>query len=177
MIEQLLQRTEEGFSDLFAEDAELFRKGVHEQTVTFRLGVHLQRKFLDLGYVVDCEYNRQWDDPKRRQSNDRLIKPDLIVHRRLGPNESSANANLLIIEAKKTGCWRATFRALNHRLREMTRAGRFNYKLGICWKLSVSPNAAEQQVTWFHDGREVTQTSLFGFRAQVLRSLREGQNV
>jgi hypothetical protein len=176
MLEQILERIERGFSDLFAEDAELFRKGLHEQTVTFRLGLHLQRHFHDLGYTVDCEYNRQWDDPKRREDTGRLIKPDLVVHRRLQPGASNVNANLLVLEAKKSGCWRRTFRGLDRRLCEMTRGGRFAYKLGVCWKLCAASNAAEQPVTWFRNGRELTKTSLLNFSAQVLRALNHAQN-
>src|SRR5436305_1266618 len=130
MLEEILNRSQKAFSVLFAKDAELFRKQIHEQTVTFRFGIYLQEEFSNMSYQVDCEYNRQWDNPKRLLSTKRLIKPDLVVHRRLKLGEPNINANLFVLEAKKAGSWQRTFKRLGTRLCEMTDGGRFSYKLG-----------------------------------------------
>lgn len=54
MIEKIAKTTEDAFAELFAKDAKLFAKVVHEQTIMFRLGLYLQHRFAPL--CVDCEY-------------------------------------------------------------------------------------------------------------------------
>lgn len=77
---------------------------VNERSISHRLAVYLEQHFP--GWNVDCEYNRDFDDPKRLdifprriESNDTqatTVFPDIIVHRR------GTAQNLLVIEMKKS---------------------------------------------------------------------------
>jgi hypothetical protein len=90
---------------LQAKDGFLIRNDVNERSITHWLAFYLQREFP--GWHVDCEYNRNHEDPKtlclpRRNdlsSDDthaRTVFPDIIVHRR------DKDDNLLVVEVKKS---------------------------------------------------------------------------
>jgi hypothetical protein len=89
---------------LVRNDADILRIDINERTISHRLANYLEPYFP--GWKVDCEYNRDHDDPKRLDiirrnltSDDTqatTVFPDIIVHRR-GTTE-----NLLVIEMKKT---------------------------------------------------------------------------
>jgi hypothetical protein len=89
---------------LFERDAFLLRNNVNERTISHRLAMYMQEGFPD--WDVDCEYNRNHDNPKRIplprttvQSDDvnaRTVFPDIIVHNR------NTDENLLVVEIKKT---------------------------------------------------------------------------
>jgi len=95
---------------LLAQDRHLFEVDAGEQTAAGALAVHVRELFPD--YDVDVEFNRDRDQSKRlaqfvaalraaglghRVTGDepKLIRPDLIVHRR-GTDE-----NLLAVELKR----------------------------------------------------------------------------
>lgn len=111
----MVYRTEKMINDkvdiaverLLRRDAFLFAKDVNERSISHRLACYLQDLFDD--WEVDCEYNRDHDDPKLlkrlRISSERVdpddiqartVFPDIIVHHR------GTNNNLLVIEIKKT---------------------------------------------------------------------------
>ena len=77
------------------------KKHVGERACVFRFGIYfnqiLKRHKQFNGYNLDCEYNRNNDDPKRNKDGE-LIIPDIILHKR-GNNEN----NLVVIEFK--GWW------------------------------------------------------------------------
>ena len=90
---------------LLAKDGFLIRNDVNERSITHWLASHLQREFPS--WQVDCEYNRNHEDPKtlclpRRNdlgSDDthaRTVFPDIIVHSR------NRDDNLLVMEVKKS---------------------------------------------------------------------------
>lgn len=76
-------------------------KHVGERACVFRFGIYfsqiLKREKQFKGYNLDCEYNRNYDDPKRR-NNGYLMIPDIILHKR-GNNDN----NIVVIEFK--GWW------------------------------------------------------------------------
>lgn len=76
-------------------------KHVGERACVFRFGIYfsqiLKREKQFKGYNLDCEYNRNYDDPKRR-NNGNLMIPDIILHKR-GNNDN----NIVVIEFK--GWW------------------------------------------------------------------------
>jgi hypothetical protein len=105
MIKDDVERAvNEALKVLLEQDAYLLTTNVNERSISHRLAGYLEPHFG--GWHVDCEYNRNHDDPKRLQlprrnvPNDdteaRTVFPDIIVHRR------STNENLLVIEMKKT---------------------------------------------------------------------------
>ena len=93
----------EALEMLFANDKLLLQANVNERSLTHQLAVYLSQKFE--GWSVDCEYNRNHDDPKRldiqrTDLSDDLdavtVYPDIIIHKR------QTRENLLVIEAKKS---------------------------------------------------------------------------
>jgi len=94
----------DSLDQLLRSDGEILAMDVNERSISHRLSYYLESFFQ--GWNVDCEYNRNHDDPKRLdirrrnvQSDDTqstTVFPDIIVHRR-GTNE-----NFVVIEMKKT---------------------------------------------------------------------------
>lgn len=78
-------------------DSYLLQHNMNEVAITHKLGCYLQTKYKNVN--VDCEYNRNHDNPKqvRQNGQNRNIKPDIIIHRR-----GSNDFNFLVIEAKKS---------------------------------------------------------------------------
>lgn len=72
---------------------------VSERCMVFHIGNYMKNKMSTFEKFqwadLDCEYNRNMDDPKMLNDDRRFI-PDLIIHRR----RSNEN-NLLVIEFKK----------------------------------------------------------------------------
>ena len=95
---------DDAINQLLRADSEILIMDINERTISHRLANYLEPHFP--GWNVDCEYNRNHDDPKRLNIRRRNIEsddteattvfPDIIVHRR-GTDE-----NLVVIEMKKT---------------------------------------------------------------------------
>lgn len=89
---------------LLRADADILEIDANERTISHRLANYLEPYFP--GWNVDCEYNRNHDDPKRLDiprknvsSDDTqatTVFPDIIVQKR------GTNKNLLVVEIKKT---------------------------------------------------------------------------
>ena len=109
---QINQRVRIAIQMLRVNDKHLLEHDVNERSITHKLAVYLDPMFGE-EYHVDCEYNRDKDDPKKikacmsklkRTNNckridefdDKSVYPDIIVHKR-GTNKY----NLLAIEVKK----------------------------------------------------------------------------
>jgi hypothetical protein len=100
-----LERLPKALNQLVQEEPELFVFGVNERSMTHKLAEYLQPLFP--GWHVDCEYNRKGHDntktlhlpiegTKTDDTEARTVFPDIIVHRRGGPE------NLLVVEVKKS---------------------------------------------------------------------------
>lgn len=89
---------------LLRSDSAILAMDVNERSISHRLASYLEPFFP--GWNVDCEYNRNHDDPKRLIIRRRRILsddtqattvfPDIIVHRR------GTDDNFVVIEMKKT---------------------------------------------------------------------------
>lgn len=89
---------------LLRSDGAILTMDVNERSISHRLAFYLEPFFPE--WNVDCEYNRNHDNPKRLNIRRRQIEsddtqattvfPDIIVHRR-GTDE-----NFVVIEMKKT---------------------------------------------------------------------------
>jgi hypothetical protein len=89
---------------LLRADADILEIDINERTISHIFANYLKSHFP--GWNVDCEYNRNHDDPKRLNIQRRnvtsddtqatTVYPDIIVHRR------GTDQNLLVIEMKKT---------------------------------------------------------------------------
>lgn len=94
----------DSLNQLLRSDGDILAMDVNERSISHRLASYLEPFFQ--GWNVDCEYNRNHDDPKRLEIRRRNIQsddtqattvfPDIIVHRR-GTDE-----NFVVIEMKKT---------------------------------------------------------------------------
>src|SRR4051812_13278406 len=62
--EEIRQAVVRALERLKIEDAHLFKVGISERSLTFRLSLYLRDEF-DAGWRVDCEYNRDGKYPKR----------------------------------------------------------------------------------------------------------------
>lgn len=110
-LEEVELKLEKSLETLFRNDKYLLEKDVNERSISHMLALYLKNEFLD--WDVDCEYNKDFDEPKRLKNlncslekNDKkdlisdtkgtTVFPDIIVHHR-GKNE-----NLLVIEMKKS---------------------------------------------------------------------------
>jgi hypothetical protein len=105
--EQVKEKINTAVDLLFHLDTYLFETDVNERSISHKFASYLQEEFK--GWDVDCEYNRDHNDPKilhllkistvEVRSDDvqaRTVYPDIIVHHR------GKKANLLVIEIKKT---------------------------------------------------------------------------
>ncbi len=86
---------------MLKKDGYLLERNVHEQTLSSRLACYLAQ-YYEKGrwwnYNVDCEYNRNFNNPKILEniSNKNGVRPDIIIHKRWSNDD-----NLLVIEIKK----------------------------------------------------------------------------
>ena len=104
-MEELIQEAlNNSTNQLIRSDSEILINDINERSISHKLAIYLEPYFS--GWNIDCEYNRNHDDPKRLnikkrdiQSDDTqatTVYPDIIIHRR------GTNDNLLVIEMKKT---------------------------------------------------------------------------
>lgn len=171
--ERLVGLLSRGFRALFERDADLFElgtDGVNEQTITFRLGLYLHGLFE--GYQVDCEYNRLWDKTKACQrAEKRSMRPDVIIHRR-----RSDISNLFCLEAKKDYLWdnaESGYTDIEKKLVGLTHPeDRYRYILGAAWRIMPTPVLARHACFWFINGAKVLETSLCGFEAELIETLK-----
>jgi hypothetical protein len=106
--DRIARKIVDALLELCDRDRYLLEVDVNERSLTHRLAIYLEKSFP--GYDVDCEYNRDVEDPKRLHITRRKIDsadtdattvyPDIIVHRR---GKRGYGDNLVVIEAKKCG--------------------------------------------------------------------------
>lgn len=147
MKEKIAQALNEALGALLARDAEILRTDVNERTISHRVAGYLEPYFS--GWNVDCEYNRNHDDPKRLEiprrnvPNDdtqaRTVFPDIIVHKR-GTDE-----NLLVIEMKKTTSQETDDFDL-HKLRAFR--DQLGYKFAVFVKVRTNAEPAIETINW-----------------------------
>lgn len=125
-------------------DTDLIAAGAHEQAVTHRIGVYLERhlpkpealnprKVSASRITVDAEYNRCGGDPKSFAPTvgriPKQFRPDLVVHSRL-----LADFNYLAVEAKLLGRseqWKAIREEDIAKIEKLVCEGRYLYNLGV----------------------------------------------
>ncbi len=81
---------------LYEKDKILIENETHEQAISHVIACYLAKKFEN--WDVDCEYNRDLENPKTYLNNSnetKYIRPDIIIHKR------KTEKNLLVIEIKK----------------------------------------------------------------------------
>lgn len=105
--DEAIQIVTEAIDHLLENDRELLELGVTERALSHKLAEYMaQSDKIVSPLVVDCEYNRHFEDIKRldlppRDALDREVRattvfPDIIVHER-----NSDENNLIVLELKK----------------------------------------------------------------------------
>lgn len=104
MCNEVKTALDQAIEQLIEADYEILRMDINERSISHKLALYLESFFRD--WDVDCEYNRNHDDPKRLNIRRRSIQsddtqattvfPDIIVHRR------GTDDNYVVIEMKKT---------------------------------------------------------------------------
>jgi len=132
---------------LLRSDSDILTMDVNERSISHRLAIYLEKYFP--GWNVDCEYNRDHDDPKRLNIQRRNIRsddtqattvyPDIIIHRR-GTKE-----NYVVIEMKKTSSQESDEHDLGKLDAFKTQLG---YKHAIFIKISTGNIPSIESVQW-----------------------------
>lgn len=106
-------------------------------------------------YNLDCEYNKNMNDPKRLCENERGKRPDVILHKRL-----SNDGNLLILEFKNSIQNNQQNNLINddyEKLKRFTASNSiYKYFLGV----SVKLNNDQAQYKFFQNGQEKNESEL-----------------
>ncbi|MCM1266022.1 MAG: hypothetical protein NC200_07470 [Candidatus Gastranaerophilales bacterium] len=147
--EKLKSILEEALKRFYDSEAQEFlsKKGV-ERSCVFRIGMYIQdlmwhdidKYYNDLN--LDCEYNKDFGQPKRNDKNE-IVSPDLIIHKR------NTDINLMVIEFK--GYWNTNTDGDLVKLKEFTKPdGKYRYKLGAL----VVLNKNNTEITYFENGAE-----------------------
>lgn len=143
--EELMKKFLTSVNYLFKNDLFLLKNDASERSITHKLAEYLQKEFPE--WHVDCEYNRDLDDVKRRPS-DAGFYPDIVVHIR------DIDKNLLIIEVKKSN---GKYNDEETRLKEATISKyRYNYQLGIFITLNVLDGYGKEPIIqFFKEGGQI----------------------
>ena len=134
-------------NQLLRSDGDILAMDVNERSISHRLASYLEPFFQ--GWNVDCEYNRNHDDPKRLEIRRRNIQsddtqattvfPDIIVHRR-GTDE-----NFVVIEMKKTSSQEAD----DYDLEKLNAfKEQLGYQFAIFVKVRTGGNPGIDSVQW-----------------------------
>lgn len=179
---RLIYKFEDALQSVWDESGDLISRRVSERAVTHRLALHLQEKFRT--YDVDCEYNRNFDDPKsivvrlselsarhrqrvvesQRRRNVPEQEIEIQVQTEISPfpdiivhRRMSNDHNLLIIEVKFSDDQRREegVRYDHEKLSAFTSSNQdYTYQLG----LFVELNQDTAQLTQFKDGHQSGET-------------------
>ena len=123
---------EESIKEFYDKDSLLSERKGMEQACVFRIGLYLQERLKKAkisDVVVDCEYNKNGDDPKRTVMFVEGVRPDLLIHKR-GDNTK----NLLVVEFK--GWWNKAKNRDEDKLKSLTSSKDvYHYLLGAFVRL------------------------------------------
>lgn len=133
----------EALHELYAENSQILRLNIGEQTICSQLAGILQRKFDD--HAVHTEYNRHGVEPKGIEMPDasgaltwNRVRPDIVVHQ---PGHDGQN--MLVIEVKKSTNPAGDDGDLA-KLAEIKR--QINYRSAVFLRLPTGPTADEHDV-------------------------------
>ena len=96
-LEDLQEKIGKAIAMLYEMDYFLIDNDISEWSIAHRLAVYIEQLFP--GWDVDCEYNRQENEPViKKRATGKNVRPDIIIHHR---GEIDPEHNLLVIELKK----------------------------------------------------------------------------
>lgn len=149
--ERIIELVRKSLNSLFKDDWFLLYCDVSERSVVHKFAEHLQRRFVQYDYVVDCEYNNDnaWGHKidsglMRKHFNESLFIPDIIIHRRTLEGVQTNEHNICIIEMKLSTCVKDEERLKddeNLTFATFNEDGTLIYQLGIYIELWAGINA------------------------------------
>ena len=133
------------------------KQHVGERAIVFRFAHYLQNLLdKDAGFKsldLDCEYNRNGEEPKKLHPFDNGTYPDVILHKR-GSNDK----NTLVAEFK--GYWNNHQERDIDKLCEFTKRNEYNFDLGIA--VLLGKELYKTKITIIQDGSIVREYSIGG---------------
>lgn len=163
-LKQNIEMVKGAVVDFLEEEPNLLTLGAHEQSLSHRIAVYLERRINNSDLHVDCEYNKNLGEPKLLEidgldsaqrrlcgchvcanladeiERERAFRPDIIVHRR-----HSNEYNTIAIEIKRGKFCpfdEAKLKALTGKRLD------YNYALGVfVYFISSQP-----QFRWYTEG-------------------------
>lgn len=131
----------------YLNDLYLLQEGVHERSMTFRLGMYLQQIFS--GWYVDCEYNRNTSEPNHIKSIPwQNVYPDVIIHRR------GTNNNLLAIEAKPPHASGDDIKEAKDKIVEYVGYKPLRYRFGLFIEFKDNFECTCTDLRWYRRGKD-----------------------
>lgn len=147
--EILKKLLEESIKEFYAKDSLLSKRKGLEQACVFRIGLYLQERLNQEqipDVVVDCEYNKNGDHPKKTVMFVEGVRPDLLIHKR-GDNTK----NLLVAEFK--GWWNKSKNRDEDKLKSLTSPyDEYHYLLGAFVRLGKKNI---QELEYYADGEKL----------------------
>lgn len=133
-------------------DQDLIIGNLYEPSISAKIGMYMFHEFFwlqDMGYHVDCEYNKKGGEKKPAPpgSEHETMRPDIVLHVRAKNVGDSTKGNLLFCEVKKGACSEEDKKKINYALSE---------KYGYCVGLSICNLKKDGcQLIWFRrDSRQ-----------------------
>jgi hypothetical protein len=144
-IVDIIDTVKSALKSVYTNDLLLLQLDVSERAITHKLAEYIQTILSKESYHVDCEYNKDIDDPKRmcielednankeieqlpehvqKEVKAMLIYPDIVIH-----NRRSDLANLCVIEVKKSDYSPKDFEHDDSKLKCYT--SEYKYKVGL----------------------------------------------
>ena len=162
-FEQISSKVDKALDLLYEKDLDLIKRDVNERTITQHLALYLGQCFSEWEFHIDCEYNRNYTEPKylnlsiadinileggldSKDTDARTVYPDIIMHKR-----DSNDENLLVIEAKKENPSNILESLDIKKLKAFT-SKRNEYK--YLWGLYVVFTKKRPILKWFESGDE-----------------------
>ena len=129
---------------LYEKDGELLKIEASERSIAFRLGIYLDELFRNTDLIVDCEYNREGDIPKKLRGKN--IYPDLIVHKR-----KIQENNCMILEIKSKKDDKEGFEHDEEKLKAFTETEEEPYKYKIGAHIFITSKVCD--IAWYKEGK------------------------
>ena len=121
---------EASLKEFFENEQDLIDVDANERSISHKIAEYIQEKFSK--WNVDCEYNRDMEDPKRLgisteniQSDDtdgKTVFPDIIIYKR------KTKQNLLVIEIKKSD---SNVKNDIKKIQAFLKSPKYSYKWGL----------------------------------------------
>lgn len=133
--DELIQILTKWIEQIYKNDYELVKSHTAERSLVSLLACYIRSDIKKLGYHVDVEYNREWEnrDSKRNYYNDPTTA-DLIIHTR----QNKFEWNILYLEAKTSfNIWDSNYLNDIKTIKYFIKKFNYEYWIFIVFKLDT----------------------------------------